>query len=60
MRYSIGLFSYHSGIIEIPEELADEEHPLQFKPFNHYGLLHFYFTQEAGRTESTAKAYCGV
>ncbi|RVW28960.1 putative 2-oxoglutarate-dependent dioxygenase AOP1.2 [Vitis vinifera] len=59
-RYSIGLFAYHRGIIEIPEELADEEHPLQFKPFNHYGLLHFYFTNKAGQTESTAKAYCGV
>ncbi|KAL5574615.1 hypothetical protein UlMin_016314 [Ulmus minor] len=59
-RYSVGIFSYHSGTIEIPEELVDEEHPLQFKPFDHYGLLNYFATAEGPKIESSAKAYCGV
>ncbi|KAJ8755208.1 hypothetical protein K2173_019006 [Erythroxylum novogranatense] len=36
-RYSVGLFSYsHKGMVEVPEELVDDEHPLQFKPYNYY------------------------
>ncbi|PON89440.1 Oxoglutarate/iron-dependent dioxygenase [Trema orientale] len=57
-RYSLGLFSYHDGTIEIPHELIDEQHPLQFKSFDHYGLLNYFST--APNADSTAKAYCGV
>ncbi|CAI9117443.1 OLC1v1018839C1 [Oldenlandia corymbosa var. corymbosa] len=32
-RLSIALASYYNGMIQIPEELVDEEHPLKFKPF---------------------------
>ncbi|PON66362.1 Oxoglutarate/iron-dependent dioxygenase [Parasponia andersonii] len=56
-RYSLGLFSYHDGTIEIPHELIDEQHPLQFRSFDHYGLLNYFST--APNAESTAKAYCG-
>ncbi|XP_002517546.2 probable 2-oxoglutarate-dependent dioxygenase AOP1 [Ricinus communis] len=59
-RYSVGLFSYLKGITEVPEELIDEEHPLQFKPFDNFGLLHYFYTEEGREKESTVKAYCGL
>uniref|UniRef100_A0A9I9E977 Fe2OG dioxygenase domain-containing protein n=1 Tax=Cucumis melo TaxID=3656 RepID=A0A9I9E977_CUCME len=59
-RYSTALFSYHKGIIEIPQELVDDKHPLRFKPFNHYGLLGYFSTDDCDKMPSTANAYCGV
>ncbi|KAJ0860372.1 putative oxoglutarate/iron-dependent dioxygenase, non-heme dioxygenase domain-containing protein [Helianthus annuus] len=41
-RYSIALFSFKKGIVEIPEELVDEDHPPRFKPFDNYKLLEFH------------------
>ncbi|GKV35775.1 hypothetical protein SLEP1_g43995 [Rubroshorea leprosula] len=29
-RYSLGLFAFNDGIIEVPKELVDEEHPLRY------------------------------
>ncbi|OWM82296.1 probable 2-oxoglutarate-dependent dioxygenase AOP1 [Punica granatum] len=58
-RYSVGLFTFHSGMIHIPQELVDDEHPLQFKSFEHYGLLR-YFATLPQLHERTAKAYCGI
>lgn len=59
-RYSVGLFAYHNGIIEIPRELVDEQHPLKFKSFDNFGLLNHFSTSDAPKTESTAMSYCGV
>lgn len=62
-RYSIGLFSYHKGIVHIPEELIDEEeHPRRFKPFDHLGLLDFFDAQfkKGGISHCTICDYCGV
>ncbi|KAM7508813.1 hypothetical protein LguiA_019266 [Lonicera macranthoides] len=59
-RYSIGKFSYRKGITEVPQELVDEEHPLQFKPFDCFGLLEFSLTKEGLQAKSIAKAYCGI
>ncbi|XP_042502951.1 probable 2-oxoglutarate-dependent dioxygenase AOP1 [Macadamia integrifolia] len=59
-RYSIGLFSVGKGIIQSPDELVDEEHPLLFKPFDNLGLISFYQTEEGHKAESTIKAYCGL
>ncbi|KAG7036488.1 putative 2-oxoglutarate-dependent dioxygenase AOP1, partial [Cucurbita argyrosperma subsp. argyrosperma] len=59
-RYSTALFSYHKGVIEIPDELVDEQFPLKFNPFNHYGLLGYFSKEECEKTPSTAGAYCGV
>lgn len=58
-RYSLGLFSFHNGTIHIPRELVDDEHPLQFRSFDHYGLLR-YFAALPKLDERTAKAYCGI
>ncbi|XP_061360209.1 2-oxoglutarate-dependent dioxygenase AOP3-like [Gastrolobium bilobum] len=59
-RYSMGLLSYAGKIMEPPEELVDEEHPLRYKPFDHYGYLHFFITEEAIKSASPIKAYCGI
>ncbi|GMP42732.1 hypothetical protein CsSME_00012375 [Camellia sinensis var. sinensis] len=60
-RYSLALFTYHTGTIRVPEELVDDEHPLQFKPFDHLGLLSFFNNLDVSRqSKFTAKAYCGV
>ncbi|CAL0299488.1 unnamed protein product [Lupinus luteus] len=52
-RYSLGLFAFYKGILEVPEELIDDEHPLQYKPFDHLALLNFTYSAHI-------KAYCGV
>ncbi|KAG2403354.1 2-oxoglutarate-dependent dioxygenase [Vigna angularis] len=59
-RYSMGLLSYAGKIMEAEEELVDEEHPLRYKPLDHYGYLRFFLTQEALKSDSRIKAYCGI
>ncbi|KAK7267132.1 hypothetical protein RIF29_19796 [Crotalaria pallida] len=59
-RYSMGLLSYTHEILEPEEELVDEEHPLAYKPFDHYGYLSFFLTEEALKSASRIKAYCGI
>ncbi|XP_037491295.1 2-oxoglutarate-dependent dioxygenase AOP3 [Jatropha curcas] len=59
-RLSIGLFSYVKGIIKVPEEFVDEEHPLMYKPFDHIGLVHFFGTPEVHKQHRTLKAYSGL
>ncbi|KDP37380.1 hypothetical protein JCGZ_06834 [Jatropha curcas] len=59
-RLSIGLFSYVKGIIKVPEEFVDEEHPLMYKPFDHIGLVHFFGTPEGHKQHRTLKAYSGL
>lgn len=59
-RYSAAQFSYVTGTIQIPEELVDDEHPLLYKPFHNFGMLHFYCTEEGQRANNLLKAYCGV
>ncbi|GAB4850326.1 hypothetical protein Ancab_029627 [Ancistrocladus abbreviatus] len=58
-RYSLALFAFSKDMIETPEELVDDEHPLQFKPFDHYGFLNFY-SKDAHMSDCTIKAYCGL
>ncbi|CAJ1967667.1 unnamed protein product [Sphenostylis stenocarpa] len=59
-RYSMGLLSYATKIMEPQEELVDAEHPLRYKPFDHYGYLRFFLTEEAIKSDSRIKAYCGI
>ncbi|KAK8613573.1 hypothetical protein V6N13_101331 [Hibiscus sabdariffa] len=40
-RYSLGVFSFISGMVHILEELEDETHPIKYKPFDHFEFLHF-------------------
>ncbi|XP_057968552.1 probable 2-oxoglutarate-dependent dioxygenase AOP1 [Malania oleifera] len=62
-RHTLGLFSFNNNIVRIPEEMVDQEHPLQYKHFNHYGLVHFYGSEEGkklGHSVIALKAYCGI
>lgn len=61
-RYSVGLFSIPKGgyIIKAPEELVDEQHPLLFKPFDHFEFLGFVYSEAARQSQYTLKTYCGV
>ncbi|KAK9068160.1 hypothetical protein SSX86_012271 [Deinandra increscens subsp. villosa] len=59
-RYSIALFSFKKGVIEIPEELVDEEHPPRFKPFDHFKFLDLYAKSDPRYLDERAiKVYCG-
>ncbi|KAJ6715097.1 2-OXOGLUTARATE-DEPENDENT DIOXYGENASE AOP3-LIKE [Salix viminalis] len=59
-RYSVGLFSFIKGMIKVPEKLVDEKNPLRFNPFENFGLLRYFLTEEGREKESAIKAYCGV
>ncbi|MED6110960.1 hypothetical protein PIB30_047894 [Stylosanthes scabra] len=59
-RYSMGLLSYINKIMEPQEELVDDQNPLHYKPFDHYGYLRFFLSEEALKSDSRIKAYCGI
>ncbi|MFS7932871.1 putative oxoglutarate/iron-dependent dioxygenase, non-hem dioxygenase domain-containing protein [Helianthus anomalus] len=60
-RYSIGLFTYHKGMITVPEELVDDEHLRKYKSFDHYGYLDFYDKDSHFEQEYChIKSFCGV
>ncbi|KAK2984900.1 hypothetical protein RJ640_008665 [Escallonia rubra] len=60
-RYSLGLFTFIRDLtIQIPEELADAERPLQYEAFDHYKFIDFYYTDEGKRSKCAIKSYCGV
>lgn len=59
-RYTLALFTFNKGITDIPEELVDETHPLQYKPFDNFGLAWYYLSGANSMIHSTAKAYCGI
>ncbi|KAI3683431.1 hypothetical protein L1987_83934 [Smallanthus sonchifolius] len=47
--------------IEIPQEVVDEDHPLQFKAFDHYKYIQYLDTTFDGyRMKGTIGAYCGI
>ncbi|KAF9603435.1 hypothetical protein IFM89_036136 [Coptis chinensis] len=60
VRYSVGLFSFNKGVIQTPEEMVDDEHPLLFKPFDHMGFRLFFCTKEGQMAKSAIKSYCGI
>ncbi|KAI3756815.1 hypothetical protein L1987_56638 [Smallanthus sonchifolius] len=59
-RYSIALFKFKNGTVEIPEELIDDEHPPRFKPFDHFKFLEFYAKSPIYFDERAIKLFCGV
>lgn len=59
-RYSLVLFIFTKGIIETPEELVDEEHPLLFKPIHFLDSVRSYYSEESKIEESTLEKSCGV
>lgn len=59
-RYTLGLFSFLTGMVSVPEDLLDDDHPLMYKPFDNIALINFYATKEGREANSTLKAYCGI
>ncbi|KAI3521647.1 hypothetical protein L1887_11119 [Cichorium endivia] len=60
-RLSLGLFTFIRDLkIEIPQELVDEGHPLQFEAFDNYKYIHYYYTDEGKRSKCPIRSYCGI
>lgn len=60
-RYSLGLFTFIRDLeIKIPQELVNGDHPLQFKAFDNYKYIHYYYTDEGKRSKCPIKSYCGI
>ncbi|KAL6279747.1 hypothetical protein ACE6H2_016628 [Prunus campanulata] len=55
VRYSFVLLSINKGVIQVPDELVDKEHPLRYKPLNHLEFLRAQ--KDAGETEETLDKY---
>lgn len=53
----LGLFTFNEGAIQVPEELVDDEHPLQYEPFDH---IDYVRSEEGQGAENPIKVYCGV
>ncbi|XP_060670855.1 deoxypodophyllotoxin synthase-like [Ziziphus jujuba] len=66
-RYSMGLFTFNNGVIQVPEEMVDDEHPLLYNPFDHPEFVRF-FTRSVMTShdpvkkqfDNPLKAFCGV
>jgi isopenicillin N synthase-like dioxygenase len=59
-RHSLGLFAFNEGMISVPEELVDEEHPLQYRPLNILEYVKAQKIQVGHGGRLSVKAYCGV
>ncbi|KAI3786047.1 hypothetical protein L1987_45174 [Smallanthus sonchifolius] len=60
-RYSLGLSTFIRDLkIDTPQELVDENHPLQFEAFDHYKYLHYNASHEGMRSKFPLKSYCGI
>ncbi|XP_071713514.1 probable 2-oxoglutarate-dependent dioxygenase AOP1 [Rutidosis leptorrhynchoides] len=57
-RYSVLVFVFKRGIIEIPKELNDDEHPQQFKPFDHLAFSDNRSKDPNCLDERAIKMYC--
>ncbi|XP_076888808.1 putative 2-oxoglutarate-dependent dioxygenase AOP1 isoform X3 [Bidens hawaiensis] len=59
-RYSLGLFTFIRDLkVETPQELVDENHPQQYKAFDHYKYLHYHAT-DGLKLKFPLKSYCGI
>ncbi|XP_015870198.3 deoxypodophyllotoxin synthase-like [Ziziphus jujuba] len=60
-RYSLGLFTFNNGVIQVPEELVDDKNPLLYKPFDHPEFIRFFLDADlATRLNNPIKTFCGV
>ncbi|KAI3463364.1 hypothetical protein Pfo_020027 [Paulownia fortunei] len=58
-KYSIGLFCYVRGILQVPEEFVDDENPLRFKSFSNLEYLE-YCKNRRSTTDASIQTYCGI
>ncbi|XP_015881544.4 2-oxoglutarate-dependent dioxygenase AOP2 [Ziziphus jujuba] len=66
-RHSLALFNFNNGVIQVPEEMVDDEHPLLYNSFDHNEYIHFFIrsfksSKDALKLqfENPLKAFCGV
>ncbi|KAL3824327.1 hypothetical protein ACJIZ3_020356 [Penstemon smallii] len=58
-KYSIGVFSFVRGVLQVPHELVDDENPLKFKPFSNLEFLEY--CKIGGPTmQGAIHTYCGI
>ncbi|KAI3455377.1 hypothetical protein Pfo_012040 [Paulownia fortunei] len=58
-KYSIGVFSFVRGVLQVPEELVDDENPLKFKSFNNLEFLE-YCKEGGAKMKGAIQTYCGL
>lgn len=58
-KYTIGLFSFMHGTLQIPEEFVDEQNPLQYKPFDNVAFLDYCSKGEVA-VQRAIKDFCGI
>lgn len=56
VRYTFGVFVWNKGMIHVPNELVDEDHPLLYKPRNHVDFLRAPRIGGTGAYEYATKA----
>ncbi|KAM6602193.1 hypothetical protein CsatA_021802 [Cannabis sativa] len=71
-RYSIALFTFINGVVDVPKEFVDDEHPLRYKPFDHFEFNRYYHhidspdhPQQPNNSlnpliRRTIKTFCGI
>lgn len=58
-KYSIGVFSFIRGTLQVPEELIDDENPLKFKSFSNFEFVEH--CREGGpKMAGAIQTYCGI
>lgn len=61
VRFSVGLSCYIEGLITIPNEFIDKDHPIQYKPYHHLDYLKYFLEQyRTSGVLGSIKEYCGV
>ncbi|KAJ6862356.1 hypothetical protein NC652_039255 [Populus alba x Populus x berolinensis] len=58
-RYSCGLFSMpkEEAVVEVPDELVDKEHPLQYRPFNYSDYISYFVSK---LSDDALEIYAGI
>ncbi|KAM1041471.1 hypothetical protein ACFX13_031389 [Malus domestica] len=56
VRYTFGVFARNKGVIHVPNELVDEDHPLLYKPINHLDFLRARRIAGTGANEYATQA----
>ncbi|KAL3633007.1 hypothetical protein CASFOL_025991 [Castilleja foliolosa] len=58
-KYSIGVFSFVHGVLQVPQELVDDENPLKFKCFDNLEFLE-YCKEGGEKMKGAIQTYCGI
>ncbi|GFP95368.1 probable 2-oxoglutarate-dependent dioxygenase aop1 [Phtheirospermum japonicum] len=58
-KYSIGIFSFVRGVLQVPQELVDDQNPLKFKSFSNLEFLE-YCKEGGAKMKEAIQTYCGI